>query len=217
MYPNSGKVPCSVGCKSDCLVNSAESSLRSIHSSAYVRTLSWTSDIIIILWLSTNRLNRDSLSYRVISLSSWQKFGVHLMNGGQLFQWEFASEGWCDRSDRFKKAEIDPFSVVASFFFFFVEFATSLWAVPLFQAITECIVIVRKSVLRLECHRKLAYVMNTLQKWRTLRATCFECWKLIIVCGISLKVGIGYQTRKIQGSFLPVVLNLHFSTETQQG
>lgn len=119
MYPNSGKVPCSVGCKSDCLVNSAESSLRSIHSSAYVRTLSWTSDIIIILWLSTNRLNRDSLSYRVISLSSWQKFGIHLMNGGQLFQWEFASEGWCDRSDRFKKAEIDPFSVVASFSFFF--------------------------------------------------------------------------------------------------
>lgn len=40
--------------------------------------------------------------------------------------------------------------------------SSSLWAVPLVIAvITECIVVIRKSVLRLECHRKLAHMMNT--------------------------------------------------------
>lgn len=43
--------------------------------------------------------------------------------------------------------------------------SSCLWVVSLFQAvITECIVMIRKSVLQLECHRKVAYVMTTLQE-----------------------------------------------------
>lgn len=63
----------------------------------------------------------------------------------------------------FKKAEIFPLSVVGKHVAFLKSLSSSLWAVPLSQAvITECIVMIRKSVLRLECDRKLVYVMNTL-------------------------------------------------------
>lgn len=75
-----------------------------------------------------------------------------------------------DGSDSFQKAETFPVivlgkQVIGKKSIFTIEFVC-LWAVP--QAvISECIVIIRKSVLQLECHRKLAYVMNALQN--TLR------------------------------------------------
>lgn len=48
-----------------------------------VPTLSWSPCILTTLQLADDKLNRDSLSYRVILLSSGQKFGLNVTGAGQ--------------------------------------------------------------------------------------------------------------------------------------
>lgn len=53
--------------------------------------------------------------------------------------------------------------------------SSSLWAVPWPDAMNfECIVMIRKSVLKLECNQKLAYVMNTFL--RNIQSHLFPVW-----------------------------------------
>lgn len=103
-----------LGCKSDCLVNSAESSLRGIHSSVPCpnsvehKTLSFG-------W-QNNGLNRNSFSCRIMLMSSWQKVGLHLMNAGQSNNNFLSSLNLplrdVDSSDSCKKTEICPLNDV---------------------------------------------------------------------------------------------------------
>lgn len=101
VYQISGKVHWPFGCESNCLLNSAESRIRDIHS--------WTAgshsllNIFITNCLSGNSLNRDSLSqpgyFNVQLTQNWAK----LKNAGQSncnrFQIWISYRGMFDAAD----------------------------------------------------------------------------------------------------------------------